>query len=81
MRDTYDGFEIARRDLQLRGPGEVMGTRQTGQLQFRVADLVHHEHLLAAVQQAAEQVLSGHPAAVRPLIERWLGDRTRYGGV
>ena len=81
MRDTTDGFEIARRDLELRGPGEVMGTRQTGQLQFRIADLVRHEYLLAEVQKVAEQVLSEYPEAVRPLIDRWVGERTRYGGV
>ena len=81
MRDTTDGFEIARKDLELRGPGEVMGTRQTGQLQFRVADLVHHQHLLADVQRGAEHVLRRHPGNARPLIQRWVGERTRYAGV
>jgi ATP-dependent DNA helicase RecG len=81
MRDTVDGFEIARKDLELRGPGEVMGTRQTGQLEFRVADLVRHQHLLVAVQADAERVLSEFPDNAAPLIGRWLGDRTRYGGV
>jgi ATP-dependent DNA helicase RecG len=81
MRDTVDGFEIARKDLELRGPGEVLGTRQTGQLAFRVADLVRHQHLLEAVQADAERVLSEFPDNAAPLIGRWLGDRTRYGGV
>ena len=58
-----------------------MGTRQTGQLQFRVADLVHHQHLLADVQRCAEYILQRHPASARPLIQRWVGERTRYAGV
>ena len=81
MRDTTDGFEIARRDLELRGPGEVMGTRQTGQLQFRVADLVHHQHLLVDVQRGAETILHRYPENARPLIRRWIGERTHYAGV
>jgi ATP-dependent DNA helicase RecG len=81
MRDTTDGFEIARRDLELRGPGEVMGTRQTGQLEFRVANLVQHQGLLPGVQRSAETLLARYPDNATPLIERWLGDRTRYGGV
>jgi len=81
LRDTTDGFEIARKDLELRGPGEVMGTRQTGQLQFRVADLVRHQHLLPRVQQVANQMLAQHPGHAAPLIQRWIGERTRYGGV
>ncbi len=81
MRDTNDGFEIARQDLELRGPGEVMGTRQTGQLQFRVADLVRHQPLLASVQRDADSLLAGWPENARALIRRWLGERTRYGGV
>lgn len=81
MRDTNDGFEIARQDLELRGPGEVMGTRQTGQLQFRVADLVRHQSLLASVQRDAESLLAEWPKNAKALIRRWLGERTRYGGV
>jgi len=81
MRETTDGFEIARRDLELRGPGEVMGTRQTGQLQFRIADLARHQGLLPRVQQVAEQILERYPEHVPPLVQRWVGERTRYGGV
>ena len=57
LRATNDGFEIARRDLELRGPGEVLGTRQTGLMQMRVADLVRDADLLPKVQQAAELML------------------------
>ena len=59
MRSTNDGFEISRRDLELRGPGEMLGTRQTGLMQMRVADLMRDADLLPKVQQAAELMLSG----------------------
>jgi ATP-dependent DNA helicase RecG len=81
LRESQDGFAIARRDLEIRGPGEVLGTRQTGELQLRVADLLRDQGLLADVQQCAEALLADHPASVEPLIERWLGARTRYGDV
>ena len=61
IRDTNDGFEIARRDLELRGPGELLGTRQTGLAQLRVADLVRDADLLPRVQQTAELLLASHP--------------------
>ncbi len=81
MRDTVDGFEIARRDLELRGPGEVLGTRQTGMLQLRIADLVRDQGQLAAVEKAAELLLRRYPERVGPLMRRWLGDAVRYGDV
>ena len=81
LRESQDGFVIARRDLEIRGPGEVLGTRQTGELQLRVADLVRDQHLLADVQRCAELLRRDHPEAVDPLIARWLGARTRYGDV
>jgi ATP-dependent DNA helicase RecG len=81
MRDTNDGFEIARMDLEIRGPGEVLGTRQTGELQFRVADLLRHQELLEKAQSVADRLLTEHPGCVQPLIKRWLGDRPRYGAV
>ena len=64
--------------MRLRGPGEVLGTRQTGLMQMRIADLVRDADLLPAVQQTAEHMLSRHPAHVEPLIRRWLSDRLRY---
>lgn len=81
LRETNDGFEIARRDLELRGPGEVLGTRQTGMLQFRVADLLRDRALLPEVQGAAEQLAAEHRDCIAPLIRRWLADGTQYGAV
>ena len=81
LRESQDGFAIARRDLEIRGPGEVLGTRQTGELQLRVADLLRDQPLLADVQQCAETLRLDHPDSVEPLITRWLGPRTRYGDV
>ena len=81
MRDSSDGFIIAQKDLEIRGPGEVLGTRQTGELQFRIADVVRDRELLARVQQAAREVHSLHPQAVAPLIHRWIGHKVQYRGV
>jgi len=81
LRESTDGFEIARKDLKLRGPGEVLGTRQTGEVQFRIADPASDEDLLAAAQQTADLLLDRHPGHVRPLIERWLAGRAEYGRV
>jgi ATP-dependent DNA helicase RecG len=81
LRETTDGFKIAYKDYQMRGPGEVLGTRQTGEMQFRVADPVRDEPLLAAAQQAADLILDQHPDHVSPLITRWFGAREGYGGV
>ena len=81
LRATTDGFEIARRDLEMRGPGEVLGTRQTGEAQFRVADPMRDEPLLGAAQQAADVILDRYPERVQPLVERWFGGRVDYGGV
>jgi ATP-dependent DNA helicase RecG len=81
MRDTNDGFEVARRDLELRGPGELLGTRQTGLAQMRVADLLRDADLLPKVQIAAEILLRDWPLHVAPLIRRWVGDAEQYGRV
>jgi ATP-dependent DNA helicase RecG len=81
MRDTNDGFEVARRDLELRGPGELLGTRQTGLAQMRVADLLRDADLLPRVQIAAETLLREHPSHVEPLIRRWVGHAEQYGRV
>ena len=81
LRQTRSGFVIAEKDLEIRGPGEVLGTRQTGLVDFRIADLERDQTLLDPVKQAAQRLLQQHPEAVRALIERWLGDRTRYAGV
>ncbi|MBT2115734.1 ATP-dependent DNA helicase RecG [Dyella sp. LX-66] len=78
MRDTNDGFRIAEKDLELRGPGEVLGTRQTGQLSFRIADLSRDAHLLPAVQEVGAEMLRHHAAQAERLIERWIGGAARY---
>jgi ATP-dependent DNA helicase RecG len=78
MRETSDGFRIAEKDLELRGPGEVLGTRQTGQLAFRIADLARDAHLLGPVQAVGEAMLRDHAAAAERLIERWIGGAARY---
>lgn len=81
LRESDDGFAIARKDLELRGPGEVLGTRQTGAVQFRIADPLRDEALLAEAQQIADAMLADHPELVGPLIARWLGGREAYGQV
>jgi ATP-dependent DNA helicase RecG len=80
LRETNDGFRIAEKDLELRGPGEVLGTRQTGEMSLRVADLARDAHLLPAVQRAGEVLLREHPDLVARLIARWIGHATRFAG-
>lgn len=80
MRETTDGFRIAEKDLQLRGPGEVLGTRQTGMMQFRIADLERDADLLSEVQALA-QPLYQHPKRVDALINRWMGSSEHYAQV
>lgn len=81
MRETSDGFEIARRDLELRGPGEVLGTKQSGLASMRVANVMRDADLLPAVQRAAGAVLTQAPDRAEPLIRRWLGDAEKYADV
>ncbi len=82
MRQTNDGFLIAQKDLELRGAGEVLGTRQTGLAEFRIARLGRDDDLLDAVTQFADQLLGGDQRAVHALVRRWIGDsRQDYGGV
>jgi ATP-dependent DNA helicase RecG len=80
MRATNDGFEIAEKDLELRGPGELLGTRQTGLAGFRIADLGRDAHLLPAVHAAADAVQTRGESAVAALIARWVGAAERYAG-
>jgi ATP-dependent DNA helicase RecG len=81
MRKHSSGFDIAQKDLQLRGPGEVLGTRQTGLMQFRIADIVRDENLLADVKLAAKAMLLEYPEHVQPLIQRWLGSMQQYASI
>jgi ATP-dependent DNA helicase RecG len=78
LRDSDDGFVIAEKDLEIRGPGELLGTRQTGQVQFRVADLGRDRELMDAVHGVAERMLRDYPERVEPLIRRWLGNSVQY---
>jgi len=81
VRETSDGFEIARRDLEMRGPGEVLGTRQAGMPQFHIADLLRDHELLPRVQQLADLLLKEHPESVDPIVRRWLSGAETYGNV
>jgi len=81
LRKTTDGFEIAQVDLELRGPGEVLGTKQTGDMQLKIADLLRDKALLPKVQQAAETVISIHPEIIESLMDRWMRDTEGYASV
>ena len=78
MRATNDGFVIAEKDLQLRGPGELLGTRQTGLADFRIADLARDADLLPEVQRIGESLMREMPAVAERLVERWIGGAARY---
>jgi len=81
LRDTNDGFLVAQRDLELRGPGELLGTRQTGLPEYRVANLVRDAELMPGVQVAAESIQRSAPDNAAAIVRRWLGDAGRYGKV
>ncbi len=78
IRETQDGFEIARRDLQLRGPGELLGTRQTGDLQLRIADISRDADLFDRVQALARIIEAEQPETIILLIQRWLKGADSY---
>ncbi|TMP02369.1 ATP-dependent DNA helicase RecG [Pseudoalteromonas sp. S3178] len=78
LRDSNDGFVIAERDLEIRGPGEVLGTKQTGLAEFKIADLTRDKQTLNQVRPIAQQMLKQHPNLVEPLIQRWLGNKSNY---
>ena len=80
MRETGDGFVIAEKDLELRGPGELLGTRQTGLAGFRVADLARDADLLPQVHELAERLLADHPEIAERIVVRWVGGAARYAG-
>ena len=81
LRETTDGFRIAQRDLEIRGPGELLGTRQTGLAQLRIADLVRDFPLLHEIELAASELLAAHESRIAPLIRRWIGTGSEYGQV
>ncbi len=81
LRDSNDGFVVAQRDLELRGPGEMLGTKQTGLPEYRVADLARDAELMPQVQMTAEKLRRVAAESVPAIIRRWTGDRGRYGKV
>ena len=81
LRDTNDGFLVAQRDLELRGPGEILGTRQTGLPQYRVADLVRDAELMPGIQLAAEALENSAAPQAAAIMRRWTADTGRYGKV
>ncbi|MDG0854945.1 ATP-dependent DNA helicase RecG [Roseateles puraquae] len=78
MAETTDGFEIARRDLDIRGPGEFMGSRQSGAELLRFADLQEDAPLLVAARALAPRLLDEHPAAAQRQVMRWLGTKAEF---
>lgn len=79
LRESNDGFRIAEMDLKLRGAGELLGTRQTGMLALRVADLARDADLLPTVRGIADHLLKSDPARAEALLQRWFGSARRYG--
>jgi ATP-dependent DNA helicase RecG len=81
MRHTTCGFKIAQRDLELRGPGEVLGVKQAGELSFCIANLMRDDDLIPMVHQISNSIMSGHQGLIAPLIERWISGGGEYGRV
>ena len=78
MRDSQDGFYIAEKDLEIRGTGEILGTKQTGSAEFKVANLMRDRKMIPLVQRYAKQIIVENPPLAEALIKRWLGDRAEY---
>ncbi|WP_130832780.1 ATP-dependent DNA helicase RecG [[Erwinia] mediterraneensis] len=81
LRDSNDGFVIAQHDLEIRGPGELLGTRQTGNAEFKVADLLRDQAMVPEVQRVARHIHQHYPEQAEALIERWLPETERYTNV
>lgn len=81
MRSSNDGFYIAQKDMEIRGPGEVLGTRQTGLMEHKIANLGRDAHLLDSIKVWGENIREHHPANIDPLIDRWLSVKQQYGNV
>lgn len=78
LRDSQDGFVIAEKDLEIRGPGEVLGTKQTGMAEFKIANLMRDRKMIPLVQNYAKQLTHQYPDITKLLIRRWLGEKTVY---
>jgi ATP-dependent DNA helicase RecG len=81
LRETNDGFVVAQRDLELRGPGELLGTRQTGLPQYRIADLLRDADLMPGVRSTAETLQRESPHLAAAIVRRWVGDSEHYGKI
>ena len=81
MRETNDGFKIAEKDLKIRGPGEVLGTKQTGEVNFQIADLMRDQDLLTVVQKLAGELWQDSPELCDRIIQRWLGNKEKFAAV
>ena len=79
LRESNDGFYIAQRDLEIRGPGEFMGTRQTGMTELKIADLVRDAALIPKVQEIAYTLWEQYPSHAQAIINRWIGHKEQYG--
>lgn len=79
LRESHDGFYIAQKDLEIRGPGELLGTRQTGLADLRIADLVRDAALIPQVQNMAAHLWQNHPSYAQAIINRWLGQKEHFG--
>ncbi len=78
LRESNDGFVIAQKDLEIRGPGELLGTKQTGMADFKIADLVRDQRLIPEVQRLARHIHDSYPDNAAAIIDRWLGERDVY---
>lgn len=78
LRDSQDGFVIAEKDLEIRGPGEVLGTKQTGMAEFKIANLMRDRKMIPLVQNYAKQLTLKYPDTAKQLIRRWLDEKTVY---
>ncbi|MFH0255747.1 ATP-dependent DNA helicase RecG [Vibrio rumoiensis] len=78
LRESNDGFVIAQKDLEIRGPGEVLGTKQTGLADFKIADLLRDQYLIPEVQRIARHIHQQYPSNAKAIVQRWLGERSEY---
>lgn len=81
MRKTQNGFEIANEDLTLRGPGEVLGTRQAGEMRMRIANIVRDADMLADIQRVGQKLIKHYPAQSEQLVQRWIKNSDKYARV
>ncbi|WP_218311526.1 ATP-dependent DNA helicase RecG [Alteromonas antoniana] len=79
LRESSDGFYIAQKDLEIRGPGELMGTRQTGMAELKIADLVRDAGIIPQVQNIASHLWENYPSHAQAIINRWIGQKEQYG--